>query len=313
MVKAAAHPTRGTIALAALAAALLYALATPWVLRPWLLSHDDLPKSELALGPMEDTDLLLNVWILTWVARAAVESPAEMFGGNIFHPAPNAIAGSENMLAHLPVTAPAWALTGSALAVLKTMLLESFVLSGLAMLAYVWLVTRDPGAALLAGAAFTFVPWRVQNVPHPQYLGFQYLPLALLAVELWLAQRRRWQPVLLAAALALQALACLYLGYFTFLVVPVYALVRWLQDDRTARGALALGAALVVGALAAVPVGLPYLLAREQGMIPDYEIGAWGDWSWRPWWYVGAPFVERVGVVVPAVVVLDLAARAVAR
>lgn len=78
----------------ALVAALFYAASTPWILRPWFLSADDLPKSELSLGPMEDTDLLLNVWILAWVARAAVTSPGEIFAGNIFHPAPNAIAGS---------------------------------------------------------------------------------------------------------------------------------------------------------------------------------------------------------------------------
>lgn len=305
---------RGRVAQLALCAALFYAVATPWILRPWFFSADDLPKSELSLGLMEDTDLLLNIWILAWVARAAVEAPSEIFAGNIFHPAPNAIAGSENMLAHLPVTAPVQLATGSALAVFKAMLLESFVLSGLAMWGFVYFHTRSFGAALVAGAAFTLAPWRVQNVPHPQYLGFQYLPLALLGVDLWLAGRRRWQLALLAAALALQALACLYLGYFTFLVVPVYAAVRALQCESGRTRVLAgLAAAHVLAAAAVAPVALPYLLARAQGMIPAYEIAASGDWSWRPWWYLGAPFVHRAGGVLLGVVVFDLAARLLRR
>jgi hypothetical protein len=305
---------RGRIVLLVLAAALVYAVATPWILRPWFLSDDALPRSELTLGTMEDTDLFLNVWILAWIARAAVESPAEIFAGNIFHPAPNAIAGSENMLAHLPVTAPAYALSASALAVFKTMLVESFVLSGLAMWGFVFFHTRSFAAGLVAGALFTLAPWRVQNVPHPQYLGFQYFPLALLAVDLWLADRRVRFLVLLAAALALQALACLYLGYFTFLAVPVYAAVRLLSlRDGRARAVLALALAHLGGGVAAAPVALPYVLARAEGMIPEYEVGAWGDWSFRPWWYVGAPFLFRVGPVVLAVLALDLLVRGLRR
>src|SRR6185436_10684914 len=99
------------------------------------------------------------------------------------------IAGSENMLAHLPVTAPVYQATESALAVLKAVLLESFVLSGLAMWAFVYFHTRSFAAALAAGAVFTLAPWRVQNVPHPQYLGIQYVPLALLGVDVWLERR----------------------------------------------------------------------------------------------------------------------------
>src|SRR5439155_1665288 len=120
---------------------------------------------------------------------------------------PNTIAGSENMLAHLPVTVPALAASGNVLVVLKAMALESFVLAGLAMFLLVHHHTRDAGAALLAGAAYTFAPWRVHALPQPQYLGAQYLPLALLAVDCWLERRRVRALAALAAALALQALA----------------------------------------------------------------------------------------------------------
>lgn len=309
-----AQESRGRILGKALLAAGIFAVFTPWILRPWFLAADLLPTSDLSLGIMEDTDLYLNVWILTWLARAVVEVPTELFGGNIFFPAPNVIAGSENMLAHLPWTAPIWLFTGQALAVFKAMVLESFVLSGLAMWAFVYFHTRNFAAALLAGAAFTLAPWRVHNIPHPQYLGFQYLPLALLGVDLWLGSRRFFGLFLLAAGLALQALACLYLGYFTFLAVPVYGFVRLFQTgEARVRRAVGLLLAGLVGALLAAPVALPYIAARDAGMIAAYQIGTSGDWSFEPWWYLGAPFAHRVGIPLLLLVVTDFLLRTITR
>jgi hypothetical protein len=212
--------------LAATAAALFFAVATPWALRPWFLSRDDLPSDTTRFAPMENADLLLNVWILAWVARASGSAPTSLFDGNIYYPASNTIALSENMLAHVPVTAPVFALTGSALAVLKAMALESFVLAGLGMFALVWFHTRSGPAALVAGAAYAFAPWRVHGFPHPQYLATGYVPLALLAIDVWLERRRATSLLGLAAAIALQILACLYLGYFIVFAVAAYAAAR---------------------------------------------------------------------------------------
>lgn len=314
MPLSASAESRTQVWLKGLLAVIVFAAATPWLLRPWFLGDDLLPDSSLTLGLMEDTDLYLNIWILTWIARAANEFPALIFGGNIFFPTPNAIAGSENMLAHVPVTAAAWAFSGQALTVFKAMVLESFVLSGLAMWAFVYFHTRSFAAALLAGVAFTFAPWRVQNLPHPQYLGFQYFPLALLGVDLWLGQRRWSGLALLALSLALQALACLYLGYFTFLLVPLYVLIR-LGQTREKRTPAAVGLLLAgfLGVLATLPVALPYLAARDSGMIAAWSVAASGDWSFEWWWYAGAPFIFRVGWPLLLVLGVDALLRGVSR
>ena len=149
-------PPRRRPAVAAVApvllAAALFVVVTPWVLRPWLLARDLLPRDAGAYSAMENADLYLNAWILAWIARAAANDPGAMFDGNIFHPAANTIAGSENMLAHLPVTLPVMAATGSALAVLKAMALESFVLAGLFMFLFARHQTGSSAAALVAGA-----------------------------------------------------------------------------------------------------------------------------------------------------------------
>ncbi len=306
----AAAPRPALVLGAVLLAAALYAVATPWVLRPWFLAHDLFPHVPGAVGWMLDADLYLNVWIIAWIAHAALTDPSRLYDGNIFHPAPNTIAGSENMLAHLPVTAPALALTGSALVALKALVFESFVLSGVAMFLYARHHTRSAAAALFAGAAYTFTPIRTGSIPQPQYLGIQYLPLALLCVDLWLERRRTGWLAGLAVATALQAATCVYVGFFTLVVVPVYAAVRLVgvRERRAAAGAgilLALGA----GVASLVPLALPYLRARAEGVIPRWDPTLIRHFSWQPWDYVSWSFVERAGLVPLVVVLGDVAAR----
>lgn len=295
-----------------LLAVALFVVVTPWVLRPWFLASDLLPRDAGAFAPMENADLYLNAWILAWIARAAASDPTALFDGNIFHPATNTIAGSENMLAHLPVTVPVMAATGSALAVLKAMAFESFVLGGLFMFLYARRQTGSSAAALVAGAAFTFAPWRVQSFPHPQYLGTQYLPLALLAVDLWIERGRVRSLVGLAAALALQILACLYLGYFALVGVAAYATARWWWSgagERRLPALLATGLAIACGALAVTPIAIPYLRARAAGIIPAFDPSRFRGHTWAPWDYVTPAFVGLGGLVV-VLIALDLAARA---
>jgi hypothetical protein len=294
-------------------AALLFAIATPWLLRPWFLARDRLPHSELPLfGIMEDADLYLNVWILAWTAHATLNEPSTFFDGNIFYPARNTIAGSENMLAHLPVTVPALAATANALVLLKAMAFESFVLAGLAMFLYVRHHTGNVAAALAAGAAFTLAPWRVHIVPHPQYLATQYLPLAMLGVDLWLERRQRRGLLLLGAAIALQALACLYLGYFAIVLVPVYAAARLASyRERRVTGAAGVAGALAAGGLVVLPVALPYLRARAAGVISTFNLDDAGFWSWPLWWYVSPGLVADAGLATVAIVVVDLVCRAI--
>src|SRR5690606_8946346 len=134
-------------------AAVLYAFAVPWVYRPWFTARDAFPHATDLMGPLTDADLFLNVWILAWIAHAAWTDPARLLDGNIFHPAAGTIVGSENMLAHLPFTAPVLAATGDAVTMLKAYVFESVVLSGLGMFLYVRHHTRSFAAALVAGAA----------------------------------------------------------------------------------------------------------------------------------------------------------------
>jgi hypothetical protein len=304
-----------SVAAVAAGATALYALLVPWVLRPWFLAADELPHVPGPAGVMIDSDLYLNVWILAWLAHAAVHAPTSLFDGNIYYPAAGTIIGSENMLAHLPVTALVLAWTGSALTMLKAYLLECFALSGLGMFLFVRHHTRSVAASLAAGALFTFTAFRVQTIPQPQYLGIGFLPLALLFVDLWVERRRAWHLVALALAVALQALSCVYIGFFTFITVPVYAAVR-IGSARPARPVVAAASvlgALALAGLALLPLALPYARGRAEGVIPEHELAWIRNFSWSPGDYVSATFAQRAGWVTLAVVLVDLVVRAAGR
>jgi len=196
----------------------------------------------------------------------------------------------------------------------KAFVLESFVLSGVAMFLFVRHHTRSAPAALLAGAAFTFTFFRASTIPQPQYLGIQYFPLALLCVDLWLERRRVGYLAGLALAVGLQALSCVYIGFFTLLTVPVYAGLRLLDTrQRRARAAAGLAAAFACGVLALLPAALPYLRARAEGTIPAHDPAMIRYVSWLPWEYFSRGFLERAGLAPVAIVAVDLLARLVRR
>jgi len=285
----------------ALLAAAVYAAGVPWVFRPWFLAPDSLPQVGGSLGALSTADLHLNLWILAWVAHAAVTAPAHLFDGNAFHPATGVITGSENMLAHLPVTAPVLLETGNPAALLKAVALESFTLAGLAVFLLVRHNTGDAAAALVAGAAYAFTPLRTQSVPWPQYFGIQYLPFAMLAVDCWLAGRRRRALVGLAAAVALQGLASVYVGCFTVMLLPVYAVIRLrsLPAGERRAAALRLGGALAAGVLLLAPAALPYVIARRTGVIPTIPAEQLGLGSLLPHVMFGAYWIPWTGVVAP--------------
>jgi hypothetical protein len=293
-----------------LVATLLYAAAVPWVLRPWFLGDDLLPAWEGPYAAMIHADLFLNIWILGWVSHAASVDPGAIFAGNIFHPAPGAILGSENMLAHVPWTAPVLALGGTALLMFKTYLLESFALSGLGMFLFVRHHTKNLAASFFAGAAYTFTVFRADTLAQPQYLGTVFLPLVLLSIDLWLTTRRRRWVIALGLNLALQAYACVYIGFFTLILTPFYALVRLLETERPrvyATGGLLIGGGLAT--LLLLPLAVPYLEARALGVIPVTPDSIVQVGSWTLSRYASVAFLEWVGFLPFALAVYGLLLR----
>ncbi len=254
-------------------------------MRPLLWRAGALPRYVDANTAFEQADRNLNVWILAWAAHAATSDPGHLFDGNVFHPARNALAGSESMLAHLPVTAPVWAATHDATSVLKAEMLWGIAGTWLAVFLLVWFHTRAAWVAAIAASAVALEPGRLNPLgigsgmaAQPQYLGFQFAPLALLALGWWASGAAPvLGPIGLAVALAGQALACFYLGYYAFLTVPLYGVALWW--GRSKRAWLTLALAVAAGGALVLPAASHYLAARTAGAVrePDPRLAFLGS------------------------------------
>jgi hypothetical protein len=288
-----------------LGAVALFTVVTLITFRPLFFRWNTLPAYNQGGTPgMAQADRDLNVWIIAWVARALVTAPSEIFQGNVLYPGRDVLAGSENMLAHVPFTVPAWLATHNAAYVLKTMMLESIVLTALAAYLVIRHHTGDTAAALVAGTLLTLSPWRFEPrgvaagvAAEPQYLGFQFLPAALLALALWVEGGKRRALLGFAAGMALQALAGVYLGYCAFTTAPIYAAALLIAARAPRRRWLQVAGAMVAAAAVMLPVGIPYLRLRRSGVVPVYPVDFVARYSPPPWWYLSRGGLELVGPV----------------
>ncbi|MGE5125756.1 MAG: hypothetical protein ACM3PV_05665, partial [Betaproteobacteria bacterium] len=241
--------TPGEIALSALGyAALLVVMSWPMVCD---LAHT---------GPLDRTDARLNAWILAWAGESVWTAPARLFQAPVFHPLPDALAFSENLLLPAAVVAPLQRLSGPVLAY-NVALLGSLQLSGLGAQLLVRRVSGDRLAAFVAGACFAAGPQRWIRLAHLHAQVTVFLPLALLALDRFWERRSLRRALVVGLALALQGLASVYLGAITAAALAV-AIAVCLCGGLRARelGRLAVG--LLLAAAILWPVARPYLRMR---------------------------------------------------
>lgn len=233
---------------AILAAYTLLALALTWPLAANLTRA----------VPNDIGDPLLNTWILAWDAHALLTDPANLFNANSFAPLPGTLAYSEHLLGTALPALPLQFAAAEPLAAYNLSLLAALALSafGMYFLALRW--THQRGAAFLAGLLFGFAPYRFAAVAHLQLLTFQWLPLALLSLDVWLAgQKPRRMAALFGLFLMLQLLASWYLAVYALLVTGLFLLAHLLTHklSRLLKPALVILLALLL----ALPVIWPYL------------------------------------------------------
>src|SRR5262245_25167185 len=133
--------------------------------------------------PVGLSDPLLNTWILAWDVHALTTDPLNLFNANIFYPEQNTLALSEHMIAVVPIFAPAYLLTGNPIFAYNTVLVLSFIFSGLTMFLLVQHWTGHFWAALLSGCLFGFAPIRFAELSHLQLYNFYWAPLVFLFLD----------------------------------------------------------------------------------------------------------------------------------
>jgi hypothetical protein len=153
-------------------AAVLLSLALHWPL-PLHLGRDIAQD----LG-----DPLVQAWQVAWDGHALATQPASLFQANQFWPLPDSLAFSDALVGYAPA-----GLVGAGVhaAVVRYDLL--FLFAYALCFAGAWLLARELGAgrtgAAVAGVAFAYAPWRLEQAGHLHVIssGGIALALALLA------------------------------------------------------------------------------------------------------------------------------------
>ena len=148
---------------AALAATALYFALTVALTWP-LIVH---PGS---LVPHDPGDPLLNVWIMSWNARVLPLTSA-WWNATQFFPAQGATAFSEHLLGLSVLTTPIILISGNPLLAYNVAFFASFVLCAVSAYALTFCIAGRHDAALVAGLAFAFAPYRMSQLAHVQVLS----------------------------------------------------------------------------------------------------------------------------------------------
>jgi hypothetical protein len=211
-------------------------------------------------GPIDRPDGRLNAWILAWDAHALLHEPARLFQAPIFHPLPDALAFSENLLLLAVAGAPAL-LAGEPVLAYNLVLLFCLVLSGLGAQLLVRRASGDRLAAWVGGACFAAGAYRWTRLAHLHAQATLLLPFALLALDRFWERRTLRRALLVGLALALQGLASVYLGAVTATAVAV-AIAVGIFGGLGARELLRLAAGFLLAGLLLLPAVRPYLRMR---------------------------------------------------
>jgi hypothetical protein len=206
-------------------------------------------------------DPYFSMWRLSWVAHALRNEPANLFEGNVFHPAGRTLAMSDATLLQGLLAAPLlWAGVSPALAY-NLLLLGGIAGSGLAMFILARSLTGTTGSALAAATVFTMGPYRIEHFMHLELQWAMWIPLALWAVHHALSGGSRTFGLLAGVFLWLQFLSSVYYGMFLSIVLTVFVPLAAFAAprDRAIRGIAWLLAGAGLAVLLTLPYAIPYL------------------------------------------------------
>ncbi len=226
-------------------------------------------------------DPLFNCWVMAWTGgqlllflRGDFGAISQYWNGNAFYPARLTIAYSEHLTPQMLQMLPLFALTGNIVFCYNVAIFLTFVLSGLGMYLLIREFTGNTAAAFVAGLAFAFAPYRLDQYAHLEVLSSEWMPFVFFGFRRFFVSGRLRPLVGGAAALLAQALSCgYYMAYFTPFAVAycLYEIVsrrKW-RDLRMWSALIGAGACVlaVTGAFLAV-----YFRVRHLGDVGVRDI-----------------------------------------
>lgn len=218
--------------------------------------------------PSDLLDTLLNAWIIGWDASRLPHLLGGVWNAPIFFPYHDTLAFSENLFGLLFV-APVYWISGNAVLSYNVAFLASFAIAGIGMYLLVRSLTGSIAAAVVAGTAYAFAPYRFVQISHVQMVATGWIPVALWGLhEYFETGARRWLAVFVGAYI-LQATSNSYVAYYAAVAVAIVAAAGvWRLRGRRLRavGELAVAGAAVLIVLA--PVGSAYFrVKRDYGLV----------------------------------------------
>src|SRR6266496_3080753 len=226
--------------------------------------------------PFDHVFWILDSRFLAYVQAWDVHSithPSRLFDANIFFPARNTLAFSENLIGNLPIFAPLYLATKNAIFAYNVVDLATFFLSAITMFWLVRYLTRSSWAAAVAGFVYAFVTARIFQMERVHIISEQWTPLVIFFVYIYL-ELGNWRALAAGAGfLYLEILSSLHGGMFTCLIGLIYVSVflviyrgkiRWRQ-------LVAILVTLFVVGIMLLPVAVHYLQPQKQGALSDYS------------------------------------------
>ncbi len=243
-------------------------------------------------GRVDSGDGAFSVWNVAWVARTLVVAPRGLYDANIFYPRRGTLVYSEANLGAGVLAIPFyWASGGNAYVAHNAVVLLAFVLALTGTYSLVRFLTRHRGGAAVAAVAYTFCPYIFSHIPHIQLLMHAGIPYALLAFHRFADRQTAGRALVLALALAAQALSCGYYGIFAGLLVAFGALFYGVSRGlwRNWRYWAGLAAAAGVSVAIVLPFFLPYIeLQKEAGFVRSLDDSRRWSALWRSYLASGA-------------------------
>src|SRR4051794_33047247 len=243
-------------------------------------------------------DPLPQAWQVAWDGHALLHQPLDLFQSDVFWPLRDSLAFSDALVGYAPAGAIG---SGPHAAIVRYDLLFLFAYALAFLGAY--LLARELGAgragAMVAGAAFAYAPWRLEQDGHLHVLSSGGIPLAL---ALLVRGYRLGRPGVVLAGWLVAAWQ-LSLGFtlgvqFAYLLALLAAgavVWAWRRGGRPPRGvAIASAAGVLVLAAPAVVLARPYLAVGRDHPEATRSEETVRAYSSRPVAYLAAPGANTV-------------------
>lgn len=238
-----AHSNRGRLRALAVFAGFL-ALAAVY-------THPLLQRSASRIAS-DPYDPILNASILWWNATTVPFSEA-WWNPPYYYPSEGITTFTEHLLGVSLFATPIYWLTGNPLTTYNVALFLTWPLSAWSAYLLAFRLTRRHDAAILAGLAYGFSPYRMSELSHIQSLSSQWLPLVLLGLHGFLdTGQARWL-VLAGAAWLVQSLANGYYILFGAVLIGLW-LAYFCSRRGTWRSAPPIIGAWAIASLPLAPV-----------------------------------------------------------